>query len=464
MEYLSTRGLAAGLSDLESVLLGGLARDGGLHMPATWPTFSAAELWSMADQPYEIVAFRVIRPFLGGAPGERELSDALGDAYASFDTRERVPLVRMGERRWLLELHHGPTLSFKDIAMQLISRLLDAALARRSGRAAMICATSGDTGSAAIEAFRGRERIAAWVLYPEGRVSDVQRRQMTAPAGRNAHALAVRGDFDDCQALVKTAFNDHAFRDSQNLVAVNSINWGRIIAQSAYYFHAGLRAGALERPVSFVVPSGNFGNAFAGYAAARMGLPVERIVIAANCNDILHRIISSGRGVREPVVPTDSPSMDIQAASNFERILFDLSDGDARQVRAWTEGFARNGILELGEPQHARLRKHFDSASASDEECCAEMRGAFERHGLAIDPHTATAFRAAERCVAPGSPAVILATAHPAKFPEAVERAVGTRPAVPPRLEAVLAAQECLEVVDNDYAALKARMQQGDKG
>ena len=464
MEYLSTRGLASRLSDLESVLLGGLARDGGLHMPAAWPTFSRAEMRSMADQPYEEVAFRVIRPFLGGAPGERELADALEGAYASFDTRERVPLSRIGKSRWLLELHHGPTLSFKDVAMQLISRLLDAALYRRSERAAMICATSGDTGSAAIEAFRGRERIAAWVLYPEGRVSDVQRRQMTAPAGPNARALAVRGDFDDCQALVKAAFNDHAFRDSQNLVAVNSINWGRIIAQSAYYFHAALRAGALERPVSFVVPSGNFGNAFAGYAAARMGLPVERIVIAANSNDILHRIISTGLGVREPVVPTDSPSMDIQAASNFERILFDLSDGDARQVRIWTEGFARNGVLELGESRHARLREHFDSASASDEECCAEMRAAYERHNIAIDPHTATAFRAAKRCVAPGAPVVILSTAHPAKFPDAVERAIGTRPAVPPRLKAVLAAPERLETVDNDYNALKARMQQGGNG
>ncbi len=464
MEYVSTRGAVAGLPDLEAVLLGGLARDGGLHMPATWPRFSAAELREMARQPYEELAFRVIRPFLGGAPGERELGDALEAAYASFDVPERIPLIPVGSGRWLLELHHGPTLSFKDVAMQLISRLLDRALARRSMQAAMICATSGDTGSAAIEAFRGRERISAWVLYPEGRVSEVQRRQMTAPAGANAHALAVRGDFDDCQALVKSAFNDHEFRDSQNLVAVNSINWGRILAQSAYYFFAGLRAGALERPVSFIVPSGNFGNAFAGYAAARMGLPVGRIVIAANCNDILHRIISTGRGVRAPVVPTDSPSMDIQAASNFERILFEVSGRDASRVRLWMNGFAREGILDLEHKELGRLRDDFDSASASDGECCAAMRDAYERWGLAIDPHTATAFLAAERCVAPDAPAVILATAHPAKFPDAVQRALGKRPSMPERLRDMLDAEERIEVLDNDYAALKARMQEGGKG
>ena len=464
MEYVSTRGAAAGLPDFEAVLLGGLARDGGLHMPDTWPRFSTAELRQMGRLSYEDLAFRVIRPFLGGAPGEQELGDALDAAYATFDAPERVPLIAMGSSRWLLELHHGPTLSFKDVAMQLISRLLERALARRSMQAAMICATSGDTGSAAIEAFRGRERISAWVLYPEGRVSDVQRRQMTAPAGANAHALAVRGDFDDCQDLVKSAFNDHEFRDSQNLVAVNSINWGRILAQSAYYFFAGLRAGALERPVSFIVPSGNFGNAFAGYAAARMGLPVERIVIAANRNDILHRIISTGRGVRAPVVPTDSPSMDIQAASNFERILFEVSGRDADRVRLWMTGFAREGILDLERSEHGRLRDDFDSASASDDECRAAMREVYERWGLAIDPHTATAFCAAERCIAPGSLAVILATAHPAKFPEAVQRALGSRPPVPGRLREVLEAPETIEVLDNDYAALRARMQEGDTG
>ena len=464
MDYLSTRGGAAGLPDLEAVLLGGLARDGGLHMPRTWPRFAAAELRSMAALPYEELAFRVMRPFLGGAPGEQEFTDALEAAYASFDAPDRVPMVPMGGGRWLLELHHGPTLSFKDVAMQLISRLLDGALARRSTRAAMICATSGDTGSAAIEAFRGRERISAWVLYPEGRVSDVQRRQMTASAGSNAHALAVRGDFDDCQALVKAAFNDHAFRDSQNLVAVNSINWGRILAQSVYYFYAGLRAGALERSVYFVVPTGNFGNAFAGYAAGRMGLPVERIVVAANQNDILHRLISTGRGIRAPVVPTDSPSMDIQAASNFERILFEVGGRDPGRVRNWMREFARNGILELGESEHARLRSHFDSGAASDEECCAAMRGALEQHGLAIDPHTATAFRAAEQCVPRDAPAVVLATAHPAKFPDAVERAIGTRPLVPPRLKEALESPERLEALDNDYTALKARMEQGGNG
>ncbi len=464
MEYASTRGAREDLPDLESVLLGGLARDGGLHMPKSWPRHSADELRAMAKLPYEILAFRIMRPFLGGAPGEREFAEALGHAYATFDAQERVPMAPMGPNRWLLELHHGPTLSFKDVAMQLIARLLDRALARRGQRAAMICATSGDTGSAAVEAFRGRERISAWVLYPEGRVSDVQRRQMTAPSGANAHAIAVRGDFDDCQALVKAAFNDHAFRDACNLVAVNSINWGRILAQSVYYFHSGLRAGAAERPVTFVVPSGNFGNAFAGYAASRMGLPVRRIVVAANRNDILHRIVSTGRGERAPVVPTDSPSMDIQAASNFERILYELSDGDAGRVRSWMEAFDRDGVLELGEAAHRRLREGFDSGAATDADCAETMRDLSERHGLTVDPHTATAAFACRACVPAEEPAVILSTAHPAKFPEAVERATGRRPPVPARLEAVLAAPERREVLDDDYAALRARMQEGGIG
>ena len=461
MEYRSTRGAVEGLPDLEAVLLGGLARDGGLHLPRSWPRFGPSELRAMTGLPYEELAFRVMRPFLGGAPSEDELAASLFAAYAAFEHPERIPLVPMGTRRWLLELHHGPTLSFKDIAMQLISRLLERGLARRSARAAMICATSGDTGSAAIEAFQGLENISAWVLYPEGRVSDVQRRQMTTPPGANVHALAIRGDFDDCQSLVKTAFNDHAFRDRQNLVAVNSINWGRILAQCVYYFHAGLRAGALERPVSFVVPSGNFGNAFSGHVARRMGLPVDRIVVAANCNDILHRIISTGRGVREPVVSTDSPSMDIQAASNFERILHEVCGENSNRVRDWMTGFARDGVLELDAVEHERLRRAFDSDAATDAECRAAARDAFERHGLEIDPHTATAIRAAERRVAPDAPAVILATAHPAKFPDATARALGMPPSTPSRLRAVLEAPERLEVLDNDYAALRERMQRG---
>ena len=463
VEYVSTRGTAEPLPDLESVLLGGLARDGGLHLPREWPVFPPAELRSMARLSWPELAHRVMRPFLGGAPGEDELGDALAAAAATFEGADPAPMVALGENRWLLELHHGPTLSFKDVAMQLLARLLDRALERRSARAAMLCATSGDTGSAAIEAFRGRSRISAWVLYPEGRVSGVQRRQMTVAAGDNAHAIAIRGDFDDCQALVKRAFNDHRFRDRQRLLAVNSINFGRILAQSVYYFHAGLRAGALDRPVTFLVPSGNFGNAFSGHAAARMGLPVARIVVAANRNDILHRIIATGRGDRRPVVATDSPSMDIQAASNFERALFDIADGDAGRVRGWMAEFADSGVLQLDPAAHARLAARFGSATASDEEGQAEIRRVRDRHGLVIDPHTATAFRAA-RDLAPGVPAVLLATAHPAKFPAAMERATGGRVVPPERLRAVLAAPERREILDNDYAALTARMLQGGDG
>jgi len=463
VDYVSTRGAAESLPDLESVLLGGLAHDGGLHLPTSWPRFRPEELSAFASLSYEELAFRVLRPFLGGAPSEAELEQSLAAAYATFDSPVRTPLLSLADGRWLLELHHGPTLSFKDVAMQLIARLMDRALERRGLRGALLCATSGDTGSAAIAAFAERERISAWVLYPEGRVSDVQRRQMTAPGAANVHALAVRGDFDDCQALVKAAFNDRGFRERVNLLAVNSINWGRILAQAVYYFHAGLRVGALQTPVTFVVPSGNFGNAFSGHAAGRMGLPVERIIVASNRNDILHRIIVGGRGERRPAVPTESPSMDIQAASNFERVLFELCEGDAACVRARMKTFAENGVLQLDPAERRKLTRRFGSAVASDEDGRAAIRAVWKANGIVIDPHTAVAVHAAQACRRPaGGPEVVLSTAHAAKFPEAVTAASGFRPSVPDRLRRALSgSEERIERLERDEEILKQRILEG---
>lgn len=436
------------------MLLGGTAPDGGLWMPATWPELSAGEVRALAGLSYEETAQSVLRPFVEGVFNEDALREILADAYTGFSIPERVALRSLGRDRWLLELHHGPTLAFKDLAMQVLARMMERALARRGRRAVILGATSGDTGSAAIEAFRGLFGVEIFILFPEGRVSEVQRRQMTTPTDANVHAIAIRGDFDDAQRLVKALFADSEFRKRVELVAVNSINWVRIAVQAVYYFYAALRLGAPARRVAFCVPSGNFGDAFAGYAAGRMGLPVERLLVATNSNDILHRIIDSGRGERCAVTPTSSPSMDIQVASNFERALFEAAGGDGDAVRRQMEESAATGVLALRAGQRSWLGERFASARADEAETRAAMRRAREEHGILVDPHTAVGLHAADSLEVE-APCAILATAHPAKFPSAVKEACGVEPPRPARLRAALAGEERVQVVDADATTIR---------
>ena len=454
MQYISTRGGAPRL-DFEAAMLAGLARDGGLYVPETWPRLSPGEIAALAGLPYEEVALRVMRPFMGDAFAEDELRGIIARAYAGFDHAARVPLVQVGPNDWLLELFHGPTLAFKDVAMQLIGQLFEASLRRSGRRITIVGATSGDTGSAAIEAFRGREGVEVFVLFPAGRVSEVQRRQMTTPTEANVHALAIDGDFDDAQARLKDLFNDHAFRDGVGLAGVNSINWARVLAQTVYYFTAAVALGAPHRPVSFSVPTGNFGDVFAGYVAKRMGLPIDRLVIATNQNDILHRTLASGEHRRAKVLPSISPSMDIQVSSNFERLLFDLYDREGAAVAALMGELGAGGFA-LSQGALGRLRTEFDSASASEEETRAAIAATWRETGEVVCPHTAVGLHAARvRRGDPAVPMVVLATAHPAKFPDAVEAACGVRPALPSRLADLMRRPERVIRVANDAEAIK---------
>jgi threonine synthase len=460
MHYVSTRGTAPRL-DFEETMLAGLARDGGLYVPETWPRLEEAELAALAGQPYEEAAFRVMRPFVGDTFGEEELRAIIARAYAGFGHAVRCPLVQVGPNDWLLELFHGPTLAFKDVAMQLIGQMFETVLARRGRSVTIVGATSGDTGSAAIEAFRGRKGVKVHILFPEGRVSDVQRRQMTTPCEANVQALAVAGDFDDCQALVKDLFNDLAFRDEVALGGVNSINWARVLAQVVYYVTAAVALGAPGRKVSFAVPTGNFGDIFAGYVAKRLGLPIERLVIATNRNDILHRTLTSGEHRRAGVQPTISPSMDIEVSSNFERLLFELLDREGRAVVQLMDEL-KGGGFRLSQGALERLRAEFGSAAASEEETSAAIARTWRETGELVCPHTAVGLHAAR--VARGDPAVpmvVLATAHPAKFPDAVEAACGIRPGLPERMADLFERPERVTYVGNDAAALKALIRQG---
>jgi threonine synthase len=456
MQYVSTRGNAPTLG-FEEAMLAGLARDGGLYVPEIWPRLGADEIAALAGLPYEEAAFRVMRPFVGDAFGDDAFRAIIARAYAGFDHAARVPLTQIGANDWLLELFHGPTLAFKDVAMQLIGSLFEASL-RRSGRhITIVGATSGDTGSAAIEAFRGCDGVEVFILFPEGRVSEVQRRQMTTPGEANVHAVAIAGDFDDAQARLKDLFNDHPFRDAVGLAGVNSINWARVLAQTVYYFTAAVALGAPHRKVSFTVPTGNFGDVFAGYVAKRMGLPIDRLVIATNQNDILHRTLASGAHRRGSVVPSISPSMDIQVSSNFERLLFELYDREGGAVRALMAELATQGGFDLAQGALARLRAEFDSASVSEAETSAAIAETCRTTGEVICPHTAVAVRAAAlRRGDPAVPMVVLATAHPAKFPDAVAAACGVRPALPPRLADLLTRPERVTRVANDLGAIKA--------
>jgi threonine synthase len=440
VKYVSTRGEAPVLG-FEDVLLTGLARDGGLYVPETWPRLTPAEIAGMAASSYEDVALRVMRPFIGGEIPEAELAAMIGEAYASFSHRAVAPLVQTAPNQWILELFHGPTLAFKDVAMQVLARLMDRTLARRGKRATIVGATSGDTGGAAIEAFRGRNAIDVFILFPHGRVSDVQRRQMTTPDEPNVHAIAVDGTFDDCQNIIKALFNNLGLRDELQLAGVNSINWARLMAQVVYYFSAGAALGAPARRLAFAVPTGNFGDVFAGHVAARMGLAVDRLVVATNVNDILARTVATGRYSPLGVTATSSPSMDIQISSNFERLLLELAGGDTKRVRSHMSSLGQGGFT-LDANEHQSLRRNFSAARVDEAETLDEIRRLYRETKYIADPHTAVGIAGARKLIGvpggidPAVPTVMLATAHPAKFPDAVAKAIGHPPPPPPVIEA----------------------------
>jgi threonine synthase len=431
VRYVSTRGEAPPLGFLD-VTLTGLARDGGLYVPESWPRLNPQGITGFLGRPYADVAVDVMRPFLGNAIPQADLSRMARDAYATFRHPATVPLVQVGPGTFLLELFHGPTLAFKDVAMQLLARLMDYILNQRGERSTVVVATSGDTGGAAVEAFRGRSRVDLVVLFPAGRISEVQRRMMTSAADDNVHAIAVDGTFDDCQALVKGLFNHHAFRDRVRLSGVNSINWARILAQMVYYFTAAVSLGAPQRKVAFTVPTGNFGDVFAGYVAARMGLPIDRLLVATNANDILARTLQTGNYQVREVVPTSSPSMDIQVSSNFERLLFDAYGRDSKAVRALMNSLAQSQSFAVSARALTEIRALFSADRANEAEVAATIRRVHRETDMLIDPHTAVAVAVAEKNGRSQEvPMVVLATAHPAKFPDAVEAACGVRPALP---------------------------------
>lgn len=456
MKYVSTRGAAPAL-DFEGVLLTGLARDGGLYVPERWPHWSADEWRAMRGWSYAETAAAVMRPFVGDAVPTAAFDAMVAETYAGFDHAAVAPLKQLDEGLWLMELFHGPTLAFKDYALQLVGRLFDHVLARRGQRVTIVGATSGDTGSAAIEACRDRASIDIFILHPAGRTSEVQRRQMTTVASANVHNIALEGTFDDCQDAVKAMFNDAAFRDELKLSAVNSINWARIMAQIVYYVTAAVALGAPDRRIAFAVPTGNFGNVYAAYAAHRLGLPIAHLIVGSNRNDILARFFESGTMDVAPVEPTLSPSMDIQVSSNFERLLFELYDRDGAAVAQAMTDFRDTGRLAVGDNRWGAARELFDGHRTDDAGTLAEIRAVHAATGELVDPHTAVGLAAArERRRDATVPVVALACAHPAKFPDAVEEATGVRPALPPRLADLYEREERLTLLPNDLARVKA--------
>jgi len=453
--YISTRGEAPELGFCD-VMLTGLARDGGLYVPVTWPQLSRETIAGFFGRPYWEVAVDVIRPFVGGEISDAELGRMANEAYATFRHPAVVPLRQMSPHQFVLELFHGPTLAFKDVAMQLISRLMDHVLAKRGQRTTIVVATSGDTGGAAVEAFAGLENVDLIVLFPHKRISEVQQRMMTTTGASNVHALAIQGNFDDCQALVKGMFNNHRFRDATSLSGVNSINWARIVAQVVYYFTSAVAAGAPGRAVDFIVPTGNFGDIFAGYVAKRMGLPVRTLRIAANVNDILARTLKTGIYEVREVHATASPSMDIQISSNFERLLFEASRRDAPAVRRLMEQLKQSGRFVLPDATLAAIREEFDAGRADETETAAAIRAAWREAGELVDPHTAVALAVADRDTTDTTvPNIVLSTAHPAKFPDAVESACGQRPQLPVWLDGLMTKSEHMTVMKNDQSEVE---------
>ena len=454
MHYVSTRGSAPEL-DFEGVLLAGLASDGGLYVPERWPALTHGELAEFRGARYAEVAYEIIARFTGDTLEESSLRAIVAEAYAGFGHPAVAPLAQLGPNRWLLELFHGPTLAFKDVALQVLGRLYDHVLERHDARITIVGATSGDTGSAAIEAIKGRERASIFILHPAGRVSEVQRRQMTTVDAANVHNIAVDGTFDDCQAMLKAMFNDRAFRDRHRLSGVNSINWARIVPQVVYYVTAAVALGAPDVPVSFSVPSGNFGDVFSGFVAQRMGLPIERLVVASNENDILTRALTTGDHRLTEVTPTMSPSMDIQVSSNFERLLFEMHDRDAEHTAGLMRQLAEHRAFRIRDDAAATVQSLFHAGRCTESETLATIAAVHRDTGMIIDPHTAVGVAVAERLRgARETPMVTLATAHPAKFPDAVESAIGVRPPLPDRLANLYEREERYALLPNDLSAV----------
>ena len=454
MKYISTRGNAPvlGFSD---ALLAGLAADGGLYVPKEWPQFSKKDIRKLRGKSYQEIAEAVVTPFVGGDIEQADLRRMIDEAYATFRHPAVTPLVQTDANVFIMELFHGPTLAFKDVAMQLLARLLDHVLSERGERATIVAATSGDTGGAAIDAFAGRDRTDIFVLFPEGKVSPVQQRQMTTAAAANAYPVAVKGNFDDCQNLVKAMFSDTKFRDKVQLSGVNSINWARIMAQVVYYFTAALAVGSPDRKVSFTVPTGNFGDIFAGYVAKQMGLPVSKLVIGTNENDILARALKTGRYEMRGVKATMSPSMDIQISSNFERLLYEASDRNAGEVVRYMSGLKQSGAFDIEEKTLKAIRKTFKATRASEADVKKTIKTVLADTGYLADPHTAVAIHAAKRNLKADAPMIVLSTAHPAKFPAAVKTASGIDPALPSWLAGLMDREERFDVLQPELDAVE---------
>ena len=462
MKYISTRGQAPELNFRET-LLAGLARDGGLYIPSTWPVLNAEEIRAMANRSYSENAKTILGPFVDGEIPEAEFGKMVDEAYATFHHPAVAPLVQIGPNHWVMELFHGPTLAFKDIAMQLLGRMMDHVLAEQGKRATIVGATSGDTGSAAIEAFRGRDNTDIFILFPKGKVSPVQQRQMTTVPDANVHCLAIEGDFDNCQALVKDMFNHHDFRDRLQLSGVNSINWGRIMAQIVYYITTAASLGAPDRQISFTVPTGNFGDIFAGFVAKRMGLPIEELIIATNQNDILARTLANARYETTATTPTISPSMDIQVSSNFERLLFEASERDAETIRNQMESLKQSGSFAISEQTMDSITGEFSAGRSSEPTTRKQMLSTLETTGYLCDPHTAVGLNIAEKHLVDDTAMITLATAHPAKFPAAVEEATGVYPALPARMGDMMERAERLQVLPNDISAVETYIEQNSR-
>jgi threonine synthase len=458
LPYLSTRDrhLPPERVPFDAVLRDGLAHDGGLYLPAAWPRLSAADLKALRGKSYAEIAVRVTAPFLDGIVAPAAWERMVAEAYADFDDPEIAPLKPLGDGFWLMELFHGPTLAFKDYALQLVGKLFEYVLEQRRARVTIIGATSGDTGSAAIAGCSGAELVDIFMLYPKGRISEAQRRQMTTVAAENVHAIAIDGNFDDCQDLVKAMFADAPFRRALNLSAVNSINWARIMAQTVYYVAAAVALGAPERSVGFAVPTGNFGNVFACHVARRMGVPMSEIVIATNRNDILTRFFATGRMTMGQVEASLSPSMDIQVASNFERFYYELKHGDAAAVADGLAEFRKTGTLPVSAAEWQAAREAFTAARVDDDGTLAEIAATYRATGIVLDPHSAIAVAAAKaQRHDPNLLMVALATAHPAKFPEAVTRAIGRPPETPEPLAKVMRLPERAPALPNQLAAVE---------
>lgn len=466
MRYISTRGQAPALN-FEDVVLAGLASDGGLYVPENLPRFTVEEIASWADLPYHELAFRVMRPFVAGSIDDADFKAILKETYAVFEHSAVAPLRQLDGNEWVMELFHGPTLAFKDFALQLLGRLLDHFLTKRNERVVIMGATSGDTGSAAIEGCRRCENVDIFILHPHQRVSEVQRRQMTSALSDNIHNIAIEGNFDDCQEMVKASFADQSFLKGTRLVAVNSINWARIMAQIVYYFHAAIQLGGPQRSIAFSVPTGNFGDIFAGYLARNMGLPINQLIVATNRNDILHRFMSGNRYDKDTLHPTLTPSMDIMVSSNFERLLFDMHGRDGAKVAELMGHFRATGEMSVTDERWTETRKLFDSLAVDDEQTCATIAHVYQKTGELLDPHTAIGVYAARECRRSlATPMVILGTAHPVKFPEAVEKAVPeASPSLPAHMADLFEREERCTVLANDLAAVQSFVSQhGNRG